>query len=37
MQVGTVDGNILKVAIRKMGDERFIRNTHSIDNQWTMG
>lgn len=36
-KVGTRDENILRNSIRKMGSERFIHNTHSIDNQWTMG
>eukprot|EP00985_Skeletonema_marinoi_P004460 scaffold1947_cov241-Skeletonema_marinoi.AAC.2 len=37
MKVGTLDQNILRNAISKMGSEQFMRNTHSIDNQWTMG
>jgi hypothetical protein len=37
MQVGERQEQFLRDAIRKMGSERFIRNTHSIDNQWTMG
>jgi len=37
MQVGERQEQFLRDAIRKMGSECFIRNTHSIDNQWTMG
>jgi len=37
MQVGERQGKFLTDAIRKMGSEQFMRNTHSIDNQWTMG
>ena len=37
MKVGTKDENIARTAVRKMSSEQFMRNTHSINNQWTMG